>query len=41
MLKNKKLLLGMVVSAVISAGSHSAWAQTVPGGVLHKLPQHW
>ncbi|MCD5969671.1 hypothetical protein [Pseudomonas quasicaspiana] len=32
MLKNKKLLLGMVVSAVISAGSHSAWAQTVPEG---------
>ncbi|RMQ99081.1 hypothetical protein ALP94_03263 [Pseudomonas savastanoi pv. glycinea] len=32
MLKNKKLLLGMVVSAVISAGSHSTWAQTVPEG---------
>ncbi|MBC3949971.1 hypothetical protein [Pseudomonas folii] len=32
MRKNKKLLLGMVVSAVISAGPHSAWAQAVPEG---------
>ncbi len=32
MRKNKKLLLGMVVSAVISAGPYSAWAQAVPEG---------
>jgi hypothetical protein len=30
MRKNKKLLLGIVVSAAISAGTHAAWAQTVP-----------
>lgn len=32
MRNNKKLLLGMVVSAVISAGPLSAWAQSVPEG---------
>lgn len=32
MRKNKKLLLGIVVSAAISAGTHAAWAQTVPEG---------
>jgi hypothetical protein len=32
MRKNKRLLLGIVVSAAISAGTHAAWAQTVPEG---------
>lgn len=32
MRKNKKLLLGIAVSVVISAGTHATWAQSVPEG---------
>ena len=28
MCKNKKLMLGIVVSAVIAMGTHATWAQT-------------
>ncbi len=32
MLKNKKLLLGLVVFAALSAGTHATWAHSVPEG---------
>jgi len=34
MCKNKKLMLGIVVSAVIATGAHATWAQTASEGVV-------
>lgn len=37
MRKNNKLLLGIVVSAVLSAGTHAAWAQAVVEGSVAQV----
>lgn len=37
MRKNKKLLLGIAVSAVLSAGTHAAWAQVVVEGSVAQV----
>ncbi|HEX8542511.1 MAG TPA: hypothetical protein VF671_12455 [Pseudomonas sp.] len=35
--KNKKIVLGTVVSAVLSAGTHAAWAQAVVEGSVAQV----